>query len=457
MTDPKGRLVVVSNRLPLGDNPSGGLVVALRDALGQSGGLWVGTSGAQSEPPRASFDVHGGLPFDRLSFDLTPAEHDNYYLGYSNSVLWPLFHGRADLMDLHADYLDSYRDVNRRLARMLAGVLERDDLVWVQDYHLLPLAAELRKLGLGNRIGYFLHIPFPTLYDITALPNSDEFIGWLVQYDLIGLQTDRDVARVMEAFRSRPDADLNDRGDRVAFGGHRVAVRAYPIGIDTDAFAAEAAKAQEAALLPIGEKLVIGVDRLDYSKGLPHRMQAFGRLLDQRPDLAGQVTLLQIAPPTREGVAAYDDIREELEQLSGAINGANADLRWTPIRYIHRPVPRARLAGLYRQAAVGLVTPLADGMNLVAKEYVAAQDPEDPGVLVLSTFAGAAEQMDAALIVNPFDLDTVSAALAQALEMPLEERRARYDTLMAGLRRHDIAWWSDAFIAALRQVARWTP
>ncbi|MEM7723401.1 MAG: trehalose-6-phosphate synthase [Pseudomonadota bacterium] len=458
MSDPKGRLVVVSNRLPLGDNPSGGLVFALRDALAQSGGIWVGTSGDVSSAPMTDFDHHGGLPFDRLSFDLTEAEHEGYYLGYSNSVLWPLFHGRSDLMELQSEHLEHYRAVNARLATMLAGVLERDDVVWVHDYHLLPLAQKLRALGLSNRIGFFLHIPFPTLYNITALPNSREFIAWLVQYDLVGLQTKRDVAQLIEAFRSRPDAELL-RDGVVKFGGHQVVCDSFPIGIDAEGFAnvAAATDPRDGPLVAEDEKLIIGVDRLDYSKGLPNRLQAFERLLERHPQVSGRVSLLQIAPPTREGVAAYDDIRTELEQLSGRINGAYADLRWTPIRYIHRPVPRDRLAGLYRQAAVGLVTPLADGMNLVAKEYVAAQDPEDPGVLILSTFAGAAEQMKEALIVNPFDLDSISDAMAMALDMPLAERQRRHGALMAGLQDQDVVWWSSAYLDALQGVPRWTP
>jgi len=285
-----------------------------------------------------------------------------------------------------------------------------------------------------------------------ALPNSDEFIRWLGYFDLVGLQTVRDCARLLEAFRSRPDAELLFDAS-VKFGDQRVEARAFPIGIDTTAFAAEAAAATGPGLpLAPGERMIIGVDRLDYSKGLPNRFRAFRRYLEAHPDSG--ITLLQIAPPTREDVAAYRDIRDELEGLSGSINGQYADLNWTPIRYIHRPVPRAQLAGLYRQARVGFVTPLADGMNLVAKEYVAAQDGDDPGVLVLSAFAGAAEQMQAALLVNPFDLDDMAGALARALEMPLAERRDRHATLMDGLLTQDIAWWSAAYLKTLRGVKR---
>ncbi len=451
-----GRLVVVSNRLPIGPNPSGGLVVALTDAFGDEGGLWVGTSGRVTTEPSGKFTHHDGLRFERLSFDLTLRQHENYYLGYSNSVLWPLFHGRADLMEIKSEFLDDYLAVNRHLAQMLASVVQRDDVIWVQDYQLLALAEALRDMGVNNRIGFFLHIPFPTLYDIKALPNSEAFISWLASFDLIGLQAQRDVARLLEAFRSRKDAEFLPDG-AIRFGEHRVEARNFPVGIDAAAFAREAVaatKARPGVSLEPGERLIIGVDRLDYSKGIPNRFKAFARLLEKRETLSGQVTLLQIAPPTREEVAAYQDIRAELEQLSGQINGRYADLTWTPIRYIHRAVPRARLAGLYRQAAIGLVTPLADGMNLVAKEYVAAQDPEDPGVLVLSSFAGAAEQMEDALIVNPFDLDEVADAMARALEMPLGERKARHGRLMQGLLEQDVTWWSRSFLATLRGVPR---
>ncbi len=451
----KGRLVVVSNRLPLGDNPSGGLVVALAEALEQSGGIWIGTTRDIAETQSDDLTSHPGLGFDRLSFDLTAEEHETYYLGYSNSVLWPLFHGRADLLALNAADLEGYRAVNKRMAHYVAGVIERDDLIWVQDYHLLPLARELRALGITNRIGFFLHIPFPNLSDIMALPNAREFTGWLAQYDLVGFQAERDVSRLMEAFRSRDDAEVIDE-HVVRFGPNRVFAESFPIGIDADAFQ-EMAAAEDLAPVRLakGERLVVGVDRLDYTKGIPQRFQAFERLLEIRDDLSGQVSLLQIAPPTRGEMPAYRAIRDETEQLSGRINGRFADLDWTPIRYIHRAVPRERIAHLFRQAAVGLVTPLADGMNLVAKEFVAAQDPEDPGVLVLSAFAGAAEQMEAAIIVNPYDLDQTAAAMATALSMGLEERRARHRELMADLRGRNIGWWSRAFLGKLRAVPRW--
>ena len=444
-----GRLVVVSNRLPLGDNPSGGLVVAMGEAL-RRGGVWIGNSGETAESPSDALAPHPGAPFERLSFDLTEEEHRDYYLGYANSVLWPLCHFRVDLMVMRPHYLSAYRRVNRRIARLVAETLRPGDRVWVQDYHHLPLAHELRVLGVTNPIGLFLHIPFPGPMAFNALPNAEEVARWIAAFDLFGLQAERDVAACREALKTVEGAELDDT--HVRLGEARVRLQAFPIGIEVDEFAAVAAAAG-----PIpegGPATVIGVDRLDYSKGLPQRFRAFGELLERRPDMAGDIQLLQIAPPTREEVQAYRDIREELERLTGAINGEHATLDWTPIRYIHRAVPRDRLAALYRHARIGLVTPLADGMNLVAKEYVCAQDPEDPGVLILSKFAGAVQQMEeGALIVNPHDIEDVAQAIVTALWMPMRERRERHRGLMERLRAQDVHWWRRAFLGALSEAS----
>ena len=444
-----GRLVVVSNRLPLGDNPSGGLVVAMGEALSE-GGIWIGSASETVDEPASELTPHPGAPFERLSFDLTPDEHAHYYLGYANSVLWPLCHFRVDLMVMRPDYLAAYRRVNRRIARLVAAQLRPGDRVWVQDYHHLPLAHELRTLGVENPVGLFLHIPFPGPMAFNALPNAEEVARWIAAFDLFGLQAERDVAACGEAFKTVEGAEVS--GGVFSLGGQSVHVAAFPIGIEVGEFAAIAAEAP--APEPGGPAIVIGVDRLDYSKGLPQRFRAFGELLERRPDMAGDISLLQIAPPTREDIRAYKDIREELERLTGAINGEHATLDWTPIRYIHRAVPRERLAGLYRNAAIGLVTPLADGMNLVAKEYVTAQDPEDPGVLILSKFAGAVEQMGEALVVNPHDTEEVAQAIVTALWMPMRERRERHSALMERLREQDVHWWRRTFLAALDDAAR---
>ncbi|WP_394156098.1 trehalose-6-phosphate synthase [Loktanella salsilacus] len=449
-----GRLVVVSNRVPSDGPPSGGLVVALHDCLHENGGVWYGTSGRINDAPGDDFCDVAGDGYDMRTFDLTQAEHDGYYLGYANSVLWPLCHRRADLMALSKGDFETYIAVNRRLAKMMARELRADDQVWIHDYHFLPLAACLRELGVTATIGFFHHIPFPAVHDLLALPQHHIFPQWIASFDLVGLQTQRDVAAALEMYRSLVGAEQLRDGS-LQYRGRNFEIRSFPIGIDVDAFAKEAGRRDGRALLNLAkdEGLVIGVDRLDYSKGLDNRLRAFGQYLEDREDGDPRASLLQIAPPTREAVTAYQNIRSEMERISGKVNGLHSDLDWTPIRYIHRGIPRDTLAALYRAADVGFVTPFADGMNLVAKEYVAAQSPEDPGVLILSQFAGAAEQMTSALIVNPYDVGEMAAALRKALSMPLAERCERHAALFKVVQRDDIAHWTDTYLAAMARIA----
>lgn len=442
-----GRLVVVSNRIPSGENPSGGLVVALKDAISRKGGIWIGAHSEAGEA-RDELDEVGDTPYRRLAFRLTREEMDNYYLGFSNSILWPLCHRRGDLVELRTEYERAYLSVNKRLAKMIARVIEPDDQLWIHDYHFLPLAFELRQLGVFNRIGFFLHVPFPSLADLSVLPDPAAFAKWLAHYNLLGLQTRADVARCFEMYRADPRAEFMPNGS-VKFGSHLVAVRSFPIGIDVDDFIRAA---ESAAPSPFGREepgeYIIGVDRLDYSKGIPNRFRAFGEYLDtyagdRRP------CLVQIAPPTREKVKAYKDITYELEEIAGRLNGEHAALDWTPIRYIHRSVDREHLARLHRNASACLVTSLADGMNLVAKEFVAAQDPAEPGVLILSKFAGAAEDMRDALMINPYDTGEIARAIATALDMPLEERQWRHAACLDAVRKTDVSLWSANFLSVL--------
>ena len=450
MTD---RLVIVSNRVPSDGPPAGGLVVALHDCLHARGGVWYGTSGELSDTPGDGFHDVDGDGYEMRTFDLTPEEQRGYYLGYANSVLWPLCHRRADLMEIGDGDFDAYLGVNRRLARMMAKELGPDDVIWVHDYHFLPLAACLRQEGVTATIGYFHHIPFPSGHDLMALPERDRVPGWMSAFDLFGLQTQRDVAAALEMVRGLVGAEqLRDGSIKVR--DRRFEVRSFPIGIDAQAFAQDALSAEGRELLNLArdERLVIGVDRLDYSKGLDNRLRAFGRYLEARTEDEPKASLLQIAPPTREDVTAYQQIRDDLERVAGQVNGEHSDLGWTPIRYIHRGIPRETLAGLYRDADVGLVTPFCDGMNLVAKEYVAAQNPENPGVLILSQFAGAVEQMPAALIVNPYDINEMARALRQALSMPLDERRERHQLLSRGVFRNDVARWTTNYLDAMARL-----
>ncbi|MBF9033978.1 trehalose-6-phosphate synthase [Rhodobacterales bacterium HKCCE2091] len=444
----RGRLLVISNRMADDRPPAGGLVFALHACLSARGGTWIGTAAETVETPAEHLRDSGGEAYRRLAFEITEEEHRAFYLGYANSVLWPLFHGRTDLMDQRPEDYEGYRRVNARLAAHIVEHLDPDDMLWVHDYHFLPLAAELRARGVANRIGFFLHIPFPAATTLPALTHGEDLLDWLGAFDLVGLQTQRDVAKCLDAMRSRPGNEIL-RAGQVRTGDRFTTIMSFPIGIDAEDFARAADGPCPHLGLHRNEKLVIGVDRLDYSKGLVNRFRGFGQFLDGLDDDDPRATLLQIAPPSRGDVTAYQRIREALERMAGSVNGTHAWLDWTPIRYICRPVGREALAPLFRRADAALVTPLADGMNLVAKEYVAAQDPEDPGVLILSTLAGAAEQLTEAVLVNPYDPDDIAAGLSAALTMPRDERVARHAALRETVFGEDIGWWTDRYLDAL--------
>jgi len=334
-------------------------------------------------------------------------------------------------------------------------LLRPDDLIWVHDYHLVPFGAELRRLGARQRIGYFLHTPFPPAQVMVALPHHRRLMESLCAYDLIGFQTPADLRAFTGYIRDVARGSVDNDGCFSAFGQQaRAAV--FPIGIDTENFAQMARQATASAEAKrleqslSGRRLIIGVDRLDYSKGIPNRFDAIEGLLSDWPEHRGTFNYLQIAPHSRGEVAQYRALRRVIEAAAGRINGKFAEFDWTPIRYVNKGMTRATLAGFYRIARVGLVTPFRDGMNLVAKEFVAAQDAADPGVLILSEFAGAARELDAALVINPYDLDAMSAALHRSLIMPFDERRERWQTMMAAVRDNTVATWSDAFLSALR-------
>ena len=448
------RLVVFSNRVPAAGPPSGGLVVALKSTMDKSGGLWVGTARQESGETPADPAPQTGEAFLRLTMSLTPEEYEDYYLGYANSVLWPMLHGRVDLLDVNAGYRAAYDAVNARLADLVLPHLRDDDILWVHDYHLIPLAEALRKRGVLNPIGFFLHTPFPEPGSIQALSNSDIFLGWFTAYDLVGLQTQRDVARFLDTYRNAGAAQLIS-GRCLRWRDGLIRVGSFPIGIDAAGFRAmaETAITKQIPLLS-AHRLMIGVDRLDYTKGIPNRLRGLQTYLRDNPAEADRIAFVQIAPPTREDVGAYMDVRRELEQLSGEVNGEFSDIGYVPVQYIHRAVPRPAIAGLLRRADIALITPLNDGMNLVAKEFVAAQDPAAPGVLVLSKFAGAAEQLgDGAVLVNPHDAASVARGIGQAVRMPLAERQVRHARMYALLDRTNGDWWAETFLKALTAAA----
>lgn len=454
------RLIVVSNRVADLEKAaqSGGLAVALGDALQQLGGLWFGWDGnivAEGVPLALNVSKQGSVT--TATMPLSQKDYEQYYLGFANRVLWPVLHYRLDLAAHEGCFVEGYRRVNARFADSIIGLVAPGDLIWVHDYHLFPLATELRLRGLSERIGFFLHVPFPPPEIILAVPEHEWLVRTFFSYDVVGFQTANDVSNFRRYVVGQAGGTAGPNGQTTAFG-RTITVRSFPIGIDADAFAEMArtpeaeARIQRLHQRTLGQSQVVGVDRLDYTKGLPERLKAFRRLLELYPENRKRVTLMQIAPPTREEVEAYSDIRQELEALSGAINGEFGDFDWTPVRYIHRTIARDTLAALFRASRVGLVTPLRDGMNLVAKEYVAAQDEDDPGVLVLSQFAGAAEDLEDALVVNPYDTDQVAKALQRALVMKPKERVERYRSLIARVREHDADHWCNDFLSVLRNT-----
>ena len=456
------RLIIISNRVSApkarGDNSSqGGLAVALSAALRESGGIWFGWSGEMTDRFTGEIAMNRVEGVTTATIDLEEQDVDEYYNGYANRTLWPLFHYRIDLAEFDRQFGSGYERVNDRFAATVSPLIERDDLVWVHDYHLIPLGQRLRQQGVRNRLGFFLHIPWPPHRLMTALPFHRRLVESLLEYDLIGFQT----TEWLESFHHYVERELDGRVEAdgtVRVGAKRVMTGAFPIGIDAGEFdrlvsTPDAKEAFATVKRSAGDrKTIIGVDRLDYSKGLVERFEGYRRFLEENPDWIHRVYLLQIAPPSRGEVHTYENIREELDEMSGRINGQFAHVDWVPIRYVNQGYPRDGLAGFFRAADVALVTPLRDGMNLVAKEYVAAQDPEDPGVLILSKFAGAAAQLTEAILVNPYSKDDVSDAIGQALAMPLGERRERWGSLIGNVRSEDVHAWRNAFVAALKDT-----
>ncbi|MCW1877309.1 MULTISPECIES: alpha,alpha-trehalose-phosphate synthase [Erwiniaceae] len=454
------RLVVVSNRIAVPDGSkvsAGGLTVGIVDALKTTGGVWYGWNGNINEigedDDELSMLEQDGITY--ASFGLNQNDYDLYYLQFSNAVLWPAFHYRLDLVNFQREAWEGYSRVNKLLAQRLLPLLKPDDVLWIHDYHLLPFAAELRELGVTNRIGFFLHIPFPTPEIFNALPPHAELLEMMCDYDLLGFQTESDRIAFLECVSLL--TSLQTEGKQHRAFGNRFATEVYPIGIEPDSI-------KEMAEGPLPPKMVamkrdlgdaqniIACERLDYSKGLPERFLAYEALLENFPQHRGKIRYSQIAPTSRGDVQAYQDIRHQLETEAGRINGKYGTLGWTPLYYLNQHFDRRLLMKIFRLTDIGLVTPLRDGMNLVAKEYVAAQDPDDPGVLVLSRFAGAANELTSALIVNPYDRDEVAAALDRALTMSRTERISRYNDMMAVLRQNDIAHWRKTYLQDLQAL-----
>lgn len=451
------RLIAISNRVSKlkEGGAQGGLAVALSSALRENNGIWFGWSGKSVDEFTGHLQMEDNLGVRTATIDLEEQDVDEYYNGFANQTLWPLFHYRIDLAEYERAYGEGYERVNNRFADAVMPLIDESDVIWVHDYHLIPLGYRLRKLGCENRIGFFLHTPWPPTRLLVALPHHERFVESLFAYDVVGFHTTEWLESFLHYCEKELGAQVED--GKVTYDGKTITAIACPIGLDHKEFLAAsqsdeaegAFKRMRASLQD--RKLVVGVDRLDYSKGLEERLLGLERFFANHPERQRETVMVQIAPPSRGDVASYQEIRARLDEESGRINGAFAHVDWTPIRYANRGYPRAELAGIYRAADAALVTPLRDGMNLVAKEYVVAQDPEDPGVLILSRFAGASHQLKEALLINPYSREEISDALVKALDMPLDERKRRWRAMMDVMEKTDVIWWREKFTSHLTQ------
>jgi len=459
-------LLVVSNRLPdlrhvEGDDGErkrsvGGLVSALEPALRSRGGMWLGWSGktvSSSEPITtgiAEQDESSGVQLAWV--DYTESWYRNYYAGFCNGTLWPLFHSFPTRVEMSDAGWSAYREVHEAFADLAAPHTSSRATIWAHDYHLLLFAHVMRQRGHKGPMGHFLHIPFPALDMFAMLPWAAQLMDALLDFDLLGFHTPQHVANFLSCASALLPAKVSD--DVVKHRGRETHVTAMPIGIVPDAFqeSPEPAVVEEieGMMRTLGDaRLVLGVDRLDYTKGIPERLQAFGRMLEMFPEWRGRVSLVQISVPSRADVPLYAEQRAMIESIVGRLNEEFGEATWVPVRYLYRSYGKQQLAQLYRSAAVGYVTPLRDGMNLVAKEYVAAQDPEDPGVLLLSQFAGAAVEMQDAVLTNPYHIDGMARDLDRALRMQRDERKARHTKLLATVQRSNAVTWAESFLDAL--------
>ncbi len=469
-----GRLIVVSNRLPVVlsqqsggewhlDRGAGGLVTAMEPVLRESKGVWIGWPGVDPEDLGEVNEILKGMS-DDLGYrvrgvGLSPSERDDFYLGFSNQVIWPLFHDFQSQCNFRPRFRDAYRKVNRKFAEVVADEAEADDFVWAHDYHLMALAEELRAKGMEGRIGFFLHIPFPPADFFVKLPWRFGLLKSLLHYDLIGFQTERDRTNFLQCLETLiPESTVEGDGRvvRVEAAGRSVRVGIFPISIDVDDFAdlaaSEAVSERVARLwrdFP-DRQIILGVDRLDYSKGIPHKLRGFRLALERYPELQEKVSLVQLVVPSREDIPEYHEMKREIERLVGEINGQFTRPGWIPIHYQYGRWERPELVAHYRAAQVAMVTPLKDGMNLVAKEFCACT-LEGNGVLILSEHAGSTAQLQRdAILVNPYDVEGVADAIKEACDMPQTERRKRMQRMREKIRRHDIFWWVDTFRRAAR-------
>ncbi len=472
MSFEQNRLIVVSNRLPLsvsksGDSwtakpSSGGLVSAMDPILRRRGGIWIGWPGTTEDIPelhRLLDKTTADYGYEVIPVALSEAERDEFYYGFSNEVVWPLFHDLQTLCNFDPAYWGAYVKINNRFADALAERCLPDDFVWVHDYQLMHVGQSLRERGVSGRFAFFLHIPFPSLDIFIKLPQQQRILQDLLQYELIGFQTRRDERNFVECVRRLiPDAQIKAQGHfyhiRLGQPQREVTVGSFPIGIDFDKYAREAESpevSRRAWNIHAGfpdRHLILGVDRLDYTKGIPDRLNAFRNALQRYPELCEKLTFIQVVVPSRTDIPKYNDLKIRIERLVGEINGQFSSGNWVPIQYIFRSLEFEELLAYYRTAEIALITPHKDGMNLVAKEYCACS-LEEVSVLILSQFAGSADQLRrGAILVNPYDVEQVADAIYQAVKMPNAERKARMQRLRRNVKRENIFWWVDSFFRA---------
>jgi len=464
------RLLIVSNRLPIGlfkdeignwqvKASTGGLITALTPILGNMNGLWIGWSGTLEEVDPHEVRTLGGKEtgLELKAINLTEDEITQYYYGFSNKIIWPLFHDLQTHCDFDPDYWHAYQTVNRKFAEVVAENIRANDYTWIHDYHLMLIARELHALGINDKLGFFLHVPFPPLDIFLKLPWRIQILEALLHYDLLGFQTARDrnnFIHCVEAFNIDLHHDARRQVSTLTLPDRKIQAGIFPISIDFNDFAQQARskevnkEVQKIHKALPNRQIILGVDRLDYSKGIPQKMLAIKNLLDRFPDLRGKVTLIQVVVPSREDIPQYQQQKSEVEGLVSEINGEFTRTGWIPVHYVFRSLTRTELLAYYRAADMSLVTSLKDGMNLVSKEYCAARI-DNTGVLILSEFAGSASHLRRnALLINPYDMEGVANAIHQAYNMSKNERQSRMRKLRERIRTHDIFWWADAFLSS---------
>ena len=467
------RLIIVSNRLPFALDSAGedlwtvtpavgGLVSAVEPVLREHGGTWIGWPGITGKIPKGPFaEATGDAGYKVVPVALSETDRDEFYYGYSNEVIWPLFHDLQNFCNFEPTYWEAYKEVNERYADAIARCSQPEDFIWVHDYHLMYVAQALRERGLRAALMFFLHIPFPP-YDIFAkLPQPQRLLRALLHFDLLGFQTRRDVRnflgcvrRVMSDARVVPRRELQ----LVRFEKRQIRLGNFPIGIDFDSFEKGAMsepvtrRSQQLRANFPNCQLILGVDRLDYSKGIPERLRAFRNALERHPELRGRVVLIQVVVPSRVEIPRYHEFKQRIDRLVGDINGRFSTSTWLPVQYHFRCLERDDLLAHYRGCDIAFVTPLKDGMNLVAKEYCACRIKED-GALILSQFAGAAEQLKSgALLVNPYDIEQMADTIVNAFRMGPAERTARMKRMRRNVRKENVFWWVDSFLRAGSQI-----